>query len=74
MSIASRRVAARNAREAADVKFLNERGVHIAMTRDARGPKPIDRETLHAIAELVRAYDKMKGSTGPSDPLTGDER
>lgn len=61
MSIASRRVAKLDARAAADARFLNERGVSITMRRDERGrPCPIDRDTLHAIAEVVRAFDKAK--------------
>jgi hypothetical protein len=62
MSIASRRVAKLDAQAKADAAFLNERGVHITMTRDSRGRQaPISCETLHAIAEVVRAYDKSKG-------------
>lgn len=60
MSIASRRVAKRDAQERADIKFLNERGVHIVMTSTKQ--RVISRETVHALAEAVRAFDKLKAS------------
>lgn len=64
MSEASRRVTKLDARLRADVKLLNDRGVHIVMARDHRGKRyPLDRETLHALAEVVRAYDRSKEET-----------
>lgn len=45
-----------------DIEFLNERGVHIN-TRDEQGIiQPLSGETIHAIAELVRAFDRTKES------------
>lgn len=49
----------------ADVRLLNANKVHIVMTRDAHGtPAPITRETIHALAALLRALLASKGQTG----------
>lgn len=41
----------------ADVVLLNGAKVHIVMARDTAGKRaPINRETLHALASLVRAF------------------
>ena len=46
---------------AADVEVLNAARCHIVMARDEHGvPYPVTRETLHALAEVVRCFHRTK--------------
>jgi len=56
MSAASRRVAKREAQLRADLKFLNGHGLMIVTTSTKQ--QVITRESIHAIAELLRALRK----------------
>jgi hypothetical protein len=46
-----------------DIQLLNDRRVHITMMRDANGkPYTPSRETIHALAEVVRCLDSERQS------------